>query len=348
MAAQATFMEGDCLTELKKIPDESVDSVATDPPYNLAFMSDKGVKWDAVGSPQAFQKWCAEWASECFRVLKPGGYLVSFGGSRTFHRLTAGIEDAGFEIRECFSWIYGTGFPAGNRDMGKAVGPDWTGYGTRLKPAWEPAIMARKPFKGSLTAHVRTTGLGALNIDDNRLPIDEADVIDVDNYKTSKFSKRDPKATGRAYLKKQGGRTAEENDKISAEVQLESIRRMNEMGRWPANVILSPDEAADMMNQQSDGSARFFYQAKASQKERTVNGAVTNVHPTVKPVALMKHLISLVCPTEQALGYVPTVLDPFAGSGSTALAAKDLGFNSIMIEIDAASMQTTKERFFAW
>lgn len=340
-------MQGDCLEQLKKIPDESVDSCVTDPPYNLAFMSDKGVKWDAVGSPQGFQKWCAEWAQEVFRVLKPGGYLMSFGGSRTFHRLTAGIEDAGFDIRDCFSWIYGTGFPSGNRDMGKAVGDSFQGYGTRLKPAWEPAIMARKPFKGSLTAHVKTTGLGALNIDDNRIPIDEADVINVENFKTSKFSKRDPKATGRAYLLKKNSRSAEENDKISAAAQKESIRRMNDMGRWPANVIFDED-AAELMNEHTDGAARFFYQPKASQKERTVNGQIKNVHPTVKPVALMKHLISLVCPTEQALGYVPIVLDPFCGSGSTALAAKDLGFNSIMIEIDSASIQIAKERFFAW
>lgn len=340
-------MEGDCLQQLKMIPDESVDSCVTDPPYNLAFMADKGVSWDAVGSPQGFQKWCAEWAQEVFRVLKPGGYLVSFGGGRTFHRLTAGIEDAGFDIRDCFSWIYGTGFPSGNRDMGKAVGDSFQGYGTRLKPAWEPAIMARKPFKGSLTAHVKTTGLGALNIDDNRIPIDEADVIDVENFKTSKFSKRDPKATGRAYLLKKNSRSAEENDKISAAAQKESIRRMNEMGRWPANVIFDED-AAELMNEHAEGAARFFYQPKASQKERTVNGKVTNVHPTVKPVALMKHLISLVCPTEDSLGYVPTVLDPFAGSGSTALAAKELEINSIMIEIDPASMQIAKERFFAW
>ena len=122
---------------------------------------------------------------------------------------------------------------------------------------------------------------------------------------------------------------------------------MNDMGRWPANVIFDED-AAELMNEHTDGAARFFYQPKASQKERTVNGQIKNVHPTVKPVALMKHLISLVCPTEQALGYVPIVLDPFCGSGSTALAAKDLGFNSIMIEIDSASIQIAKERFFAW
>jgi site-specific DNA-methyltransferase (adenine-specific) len=347
MIPTATFMEGDCLEQLKKIPDESVESCVTDPPYNLAFMSDKGVSWDAVGSPQGFQKWCAEWAKEVFRVLKPGGYLLSFGGARTFHRLTAGIEDAGFDIRDCFSWIYGTGFPSGNRDMGKALGSSFQGYGTRLKPAWEPAIMARKPFKGSLTAHVKTTGLGALNIDDNRIPIDEADVIDEGNYKGSTFSNRNPKATGRAYLLKKNSRSDEENDKISAQAQLDSIRRMNEMGRWPANVIFD-EEAAKIMDQQSVGAARFFYQPKASKKERTVNGQVKNVHPTVKPVELMKHLISLVCPTETALGYVPTVLDPFAGSGSTALAAKDLGINSIMIEIDPTSMKIAKERFFAW
>jgi len=347
MLPTTTFMEGDCLEQLKKIPAESVDSCVTDPPYNLSFMSDKGVSWDAVGSPQGFQKWCAEWAKEVFRVLKPGGYLLSFGGSRTFHRLTAGIEDVGFDIRDCFSWIYGTGFPSGNRDMGKAVGDSFQGYGTRLKPAWEPVIMARKPFKGSLTAHVKTTGLGALNIDDNRIPIDEVDVIDEGNYKGSTFSNRNPKATGRAYLLKKNSRSAEENDKISAQAQLDSIRRMNEMGRWPANVIFD-ENAAKIMDQQSVGAARFFYQPKASQKERTVNNQVKNVHPTVKPVELMKHLISLVCPTETALGYVPTVLDPFGGSGSTALAAKDLGINSILIEIDSASMQIAKERYFAW
>lgn len=179
------IIEGDCLTALRGMDDCSVDAVATDPPYSLAFM---GSKWDSHPSPAAFQAWCQEWAAECLRVLRPGGHMLAFGGTRTHHRLICGIEDAGFEIRDTICWLYGTGFPKSHdvskaidratgaeRDrepyaggiasgsnnyggggavhVGTKVGPTavtdaaraWDGWGTALKPAWEIVVVAAKP-----------------------------------------------------------------------------------------------------------------------------------------------------------------------------------------------------------
>lgn len=154
---------GDCLDVLSGIADDSIDAVVTDPPYSLGFM---GKKWDSprsfmegpAGKAAAFdrevhrfQRWCEQWGAECLRVLKPGGHLLAFGAPRTYHRLTSGLEDAGFEIRDSIHWIYASGFPKG-QDVGKAVrktagaerAVPWQGWNTALKPAHEPIVLARK------------------------------------------------------------------------------------------------------------------------------------------------------------------------------------------------------------
>src|SRR5215210_240921 len=142
---------GDCLEVMASLPDESVHAVVTDPPYNLSFMSRE---WDTHASAKAFQAWCEAWAAECLRVLRPGGHLLAFGGTRTGHRLAAGVEDAGFEIRDSIAWLHSQGFP-------KAKG--------QMKPAFEPIVVARKPLQGTVAANVLAHGTGALNIDGCRV-----------------------------------------------------------------------------------------------------------------------------------------------------------------------------------
>jgi site-specific DNA-methyltransferase (adenine-specific) len=196
---------GDCRDILAELDDSSVDSIVTDPPYELAFM---GKKWDGTGIAFDVKMW-----GECLRVLKPGGHLLAFGGSRTWHRLTAAIEDAGFEIRDSIAWLYGSGFPksldvskaidksagaerevvgihrrhgGGSEVSGSMSGPlgnaselpltapatdaakQWQGWGTALKPAFEPIVVARKPLAGTVAANVLEHGTGALN--HRRLP----------------------------------------------------------------------------------------------------------------------------------------------------------------------------------
>ena len=142
---------------LKEQPDNSIDHIITDPPYLIDFM---GKGWDSkdniAGNPEFWK--------ECLRVVKPGGYCLSFGHSRTHHRIMIALEDAGWELRDCLMWLYGSGFPK-SQDLGKRAGEEWKGWGNALKPAYEPIIMARKPFKGSLTNNVLEFGTGGLNID---------------------------------------------------------------------------------------------------------------------------------------------------------------------------------------
>lgn len=186
------IQNGDCRNELKSLADCSVDSIVTDPPYGIGFM---GKEWDTPGSfverkpakenrfdhvggnhnpvnsadsartrrveGHKFQLWCETWAVECLRVLKPGGHLLAFGGSRTYHRLACAIEDAGFEIRDQIQWIYGSGFPK-SLNIGN-------GWGTALKPAHEPIVLARKPLVGTVAANVVEYGTGGLNVDGCRI-----------------------------------------------------------------------------------------------------------------------------------------------------------------------------------
>jgi len=150
------LVNGDCLEVLKTLSDASVDAVVTDPPYELGFM---GKGWDASGIAYNVDLW-----RECLRVLKPGGHLLAFGGTRTYHRMAVAIEDAGFEIRDSLHWIYGSGFPKSRNLDG-----EWSGWGTALKPAHEPVVVARKPLVGTVAANVLAHGTGALNIDGCRV-----------------------------------------------------------------------------------------------------------------------------------------------------------------------------------
>lgn len=394
----------DCLLVLASMPDASVDSIVTDPPYLIDFM---GKGWDAAdgiaGKPDV-------WA-ECLRVLKPGGHLLAFGATRTYHRMTVAIEDAGFEIRDSIHWAYGSGFPK-SLDVSKAIdkaagaerkvvgtnpnvvrtskteggsdyggftqaNPDvtapatteaqqWQGWGTALKPSHEPIVVARKPLAGTVAQNVLAYGTGGLNIDGTRVGTEE------------RFNPACRVEGGTPSIG--GGWTATEGRPAK--------------GRWPANTVLT--HAADcqatgetvtddialngegndnhfhgnfngghdkspktetitaydcvpgcpvaLLDQQSDkgGASRFFtttewtelddiapflYVAKPSKKERNAGVDGANQHPTVKPVALMRHLVRLVTPP----GGV--VLDPFTGSGTTGVAAILEGARFIGIEM---------------
>lgn len=276
---------------------------------------------------QRMQEWYFQWATTTLRVLKPGGYMLAFGGTRTYHRLACAVEDAGFEIRDCIMWLYGSGFPKGK---------------SCLKPAWEPILLARKPGP-------RVQPLG---IDDCRIPL---------NGESSSTAARRKYGftpnTEKAAESEAKGRLRDRTDPAKRAAPHPS----DDAGRYPANVVHDGSEEVleafaafgdrpgatnkapliaeddgnriaggkgyrpmerDVAYRDNGSAARFFYCAKASRAER---GAGNN-HPTVKPLALIRWLVRLVTPSGG------TVLDPFAGSGTTGLAAELEGRKSILIE----------------
>ena len=375
-----TIHHGDCIETMNAMPPESVDAIVTDPPYGLGFM---GKKWD--GLPPSL-----EWAEACYRVLKPGGHIAAFGGTRTWHRLAVAIEDAGFEMRDSLAWLYGSGFPKSHdvskgidklagaerevvgpyvrlgdskpyavnssasveiknaRTMGDITAPatpeaaQWDGWGTALKPAFEPIVLARKPLAEKTVArNVLAHGTGAINVDACRIAGEST------------------RRTNTAEMGYHGGNLAS------------TYQTGSDAGRWPANVLLD-HHAAAWVDEQSGvsvskraergagkgatatygewgtlddttrghddqgGASRFFYTAKAPKRERpNVDGVQ---HPTVKPLAIMRWLIRLVTPP----GGV--VLDPFAGSGTTIEAALIEGFDPVGIEMEADYLPLIQHR----
>jgi len=385
------LIHGDSLEMLPELDENSIDAVICDPPYELGFM---GKKWDGTGIANSVELW-----TKVLRVTKPGGFLLAFGGTRTFHRMVCAIEDAGWEIRDSISWVYGSGFPKSTdiskqidkqagvkrevvgtyktpsgRDytlekscqegyaktqlsMGKDKGTErrlitsptddaakqWSGWGTALKPAHEDIIVARKPLsEKTVAANILRWGTGALNIDKSRIET----IDDVTNHARS---------TEASISKGIYGDSKSQNTHKTTGQQL---------GRWPANLILD-EEAGKLLE---NATNRFFYCPKVSKKERelgcqdlpTVHGVGTmqgdadgslltgsgnprdtsakNHHPTIKPIALMAYLCNLVT---QPNG---TILDPFAGSGSTGIAAIQEGFNFIGIEKEKDYVTICKHR----
>jgi DNA modification methylase len=464
---------------MKRMPGSSVDAIVTDPPYGLEFM---GKGWDGFGTPLGFQTWTEAWAVEAFRILKPGGHLLAFAGTRTYHRMASGVEDAGFEIRDCIAWMYGSGFPK-SLDVSKAIdktdasdeqqarryrftewvrstgltakqidnatgtlmgnhytthptqpaimtrehleairhlvaeipewveaecdkrsvesknmanrevtgerivplGPGfasekyqgdntgskdyadtlphtvdatkWNGWGTALKPAFEPIVVARRPLIGTVAANVLEHGTGALNIDGCRIGMSDQDRNTIEK---ATWVARD--LDRKAYGKYDTDGT-------------DQVMTTHPSGRWPANVALDATAAA-MLDEQSGersagnfpannrtgfggtyrgateregitqdrqptdtgGASRFFYTAKASRQDRNVGGLADNTHPTVKPTDLMRWLIRLVTPP----GGI--ILDPFGGSGSTGLAARAENVRCILIEREPEYLQIIRDR----
>lgn len=393
---------GDCLEVLRGMPADSIDSIVTDPPYGIRFM---GKSWDgkdieeraayrasmpshaaacgATGGHRsvaaeagkydltsrgmlAFQAFTLDWATECLRVLKPGGHLLSFSAARTYHHMAVGIEMAGFEIRDQIMWVFGSGFPKSHNLKG-----DRAGWGTGLKPAHEPICMARKPFPGTVAANVEQHGTGAINIDACRIHADDA--------KGGEYSQK----------RMAPGHVVNATGAYKQDVQFIGIMKP---GRWPANLIhdgsdvvvaMFPAEAGaaapvrgtetskatkntygeysraqGAFHADSGSAARFYYCAKTSRSDRheglvdpgpqfkqgtTLRKVATtetkgNNHPTVKPTELMAYLLRLVTPPGGK------TLDPFMGSGSTGKAAVLEGFGFIGIERDATYMAIANAR----
>lgn len=371
---------------LPQFPGNHFDACVTDPPYELGFM---GKAWDKSGIAYNVDVW-----REVLRILKPGAHLLSFGGTRTYHRMACAIEDAGFEIRDQIQWIYGSGFPKsldiskaidkaagverteviGTKDCGYQVAisrirkeqgyrpnltnatrevditvpatpeaQQWDGWGTALKPANEPVVLARKPIEGTVAANVLKWGTGGLHIDGGRIPLN---------------GEQPPTGSGKPV-------------KGNADIMSRALGNNGNItpaeGRFPANIILD-EVAAALLNEQSGesvsrsggrsgknanpmsweednqnrprighndtgGASRFFYCAKASQAERK-----ESKHPTVKPLDLMKYLCRLVTPPGGL------ILDPFAGSGTTIQAAVEEGFRAVGIELRAEHCEDIRRR----
>lgn len=409
-----TVEQGDCQHLLLSLAPASVDAIITDPPYGLEFM---GKEWDRHATPLAFQQWATGWARLLLDVAKPGAHLVAFGGTRTFHRLACALEDAGWDIRDCLMWLYGSGFPQ-SLDVSKALdkaagaervqvqpgnepayqrsvgntrpwmsdpdhtidGPEpvtdaartWNGWGTALKPAWEPILLARKPFAGTVAANAQEHGTGGLHIDACRIGGDDLHPVTQG-------------ATNAIF-----GQTR----------KVQSEYTPPEAGRWPPNVVLDPAAAAQLDAQSgvrqsapfakdtvptepgygggidaysgrgysdTGGASRFFYCPKASRAERNqglaerglplqaqsrigdgIGGAPSeegerqvperNGHPTVKPVELMRWLVRLITPARGL------VLDPFAGSGTTGVACALEGVRFLGMEREAEYVALARAR----
>lgn len=391
------ILQGDCREVLKTLPDCSVDSIVTDPPYEIGFM---GKGWDSTGVANDVETW-----RQCLRVLKPGGHLLAFSGTRTQHRMVCAIEDAGFEIRDQAGWMYGSGFPK-SLDVSKAIdkaagvtrevvsegkavkrmipGADqndtgswikdngreyvptvtaaateaaqqWQGWGTALKPAWEPICVARKPLgEKNVAANVLKHGTGAINIDGCRIAWASAG-DEAGNYD----------APGRwpANLLHDG--SPEVVALFPSEAGGQDKRQGLTPGSRPGGFGgVGSDKGSSTPNARlyaDDGSAaRFFWCPKTSASDRheglqhpgrqfemgrlpshaeKVNAAGKgNHHPTVKPTELMRYLCRLVTPPGG------TVLDPFMGSGSTLKAAELEGFSAIGIELSAEYIAIAQRR----
>lgn len=426
-AARWHLHAGDFRAMLATLPDACLDSCVCDPPYELGFM---GRKWDASGIAYDVDGW-----REVLRVLKPGAHLLAFGGTRTYHRMACAIEDAGFEIRDCIQWLYGSGFPksldvskaidarngderpvvgsypvtrdfsgremvgdmshASRVDITSAASAAWDGWGTALKPACEPIVVARKPLIGTVAANVLAHGTGGINIDGCRIPFATEDDQAAAAAAAQRLCREPQHGHGIGDMGIHG-----ENQASSLAPYLASM----DAGRWPANVIHdgSPEvleafarygdrpsgarsageyglmgyrghgvETMPEISGDNGSAARFFFCAKASRAERELGceglaahtagqathrkdgsdglkspragagrtaAGIRNVHPTVKPLALLRYLCRLVTPPGGA------VLDPFAGSGTMGMAAILEGFRYVGAELDETHIPIARAR----
>ena len=308
-----TLHTGNSAEVLKQYPDNHFDSIVTDPPYGIEFL---GKDWDKNTGP--IEVW-----RECLRVLKPGGHLLAFSAARTYHRLASNIEDIGFEIRDQIMWVYGSGFPK-SHNVGNKLGEEYKGIGTALKPAHEPIVMARKPFNGTVAKNVLEYGTGGINIDKCRVGSEE----------------REGRFPANIIFDEEAGKVLDEqsgtkggNNKGAYTYKDKEYQVEGFINNVKPN---SPSNYGD-----TGGASRFFYCPKVSRKERNI-GDMANNHPTVKPISLMKYLVTLVTPKGGK------VLDPFNGSGSTGMAVKEFGGEYTGIDLDPHYIEISTKRIEAW
>ena len=327
---------GDCLEVLASMPDACVDAVVTDPPYGLSAAKNSGNSSNGgfMGKQWDYDVPSKEIWEQCLRVLKPGGHLLAFAGTRTQHRMCVNIEDAGFEIRDMIAWVYGSGFPK-SRNVGE-------GWGTALKPALEPITVARKPFKGTVVNNVLEHGTGAINIDDCRVGTSKevpASVSKASQFLGQLNAKED--GTGSGHDPNVGRWPAnlihDGSDQVTELFPQTAPSKSGGKAGWQDQYVGGKYKAIERTGYDDNGgsAARFFYTAKASKDDRDKG----NTHPTVKPTDLMAYLCRLVTPVGG------TVLDPFMGSGTTGKAALSEGFSFIGIERDPEYYAICESRF---
>ena len=396
----STVYNGDCLEVMDTIDKCSVDSVVTDPPYHLTSIVKRfgkedsapaqfgtdgafaraskgfmGKEWD--GGDIAFQ---ADTWRKCYELLKPGGHLIAFSGSRTYHRMACAIEDAGFEIRDQCIWLYGSGFPKSHN-----IGDGW---GTALKPAHEPMVLARKPLsEKSVSDNVMKHRTGAININEcriqgevkhpNTMPdfrdqgeqskkaigVDKLSFGQTSNAKRKKVVRQARSTDGvwtddNSGMKSEGSEFADADprgrwpsnvmhdgseqvqDIFPKTVSTEVSRQRTHKGIWSAGELVETEQFMPAYGDHGNAS-RYFYCAKTSKDERKfgLGGDIkANTHPTVKPVELMRYLVRLVTPKGGL------VLDPFMGSGSTGMGAREEDFKFIGIEKEREYYEIAKAR----
>ena len=361
------IINGNNIEELKKFGDNYFDSIVTDPPYELGFM---GKSWDSTGVANDVDLW-----KEVLRVLKPGGYLLSFSATRTYHRMAVAIEDSGFEIRDMIEWVYGSGFPkslnianalakrdgagtTGNTFPIKSEYQEYTltetakqyeGWGTALKPAHEPICMARKPLAEKTVAeNVLKYGTGGINIDESRVGTEGG-------------------------TKHEEGEKEYENEIYGKGLYKEFGKVIPNLGRFPANLIhdnseevlelfpnthkagnkkdmnknlnynassyqMSTNRNPKIAGDNGGFASRFFKSIIYQAKASKSERGTANNHPTVKPVALMEYLIKMVTPTNGI------VLDPFMGSGTTGVACVLNDFEFVGIDLDKDYCEIARAR----
>jgi site-specific DNA-methyltransferase (adenine-specific) len=238
----SVLVNGDCVEVMKSLPPESVDAVVCDPPYLIAFMAKS---WDNAGNGQQQEEWHRAWAAEAYRVLKPGGHLLAFSSARTAHRLACAIEDEGFEIRDAVIYCYGSGFPK-SMDISKAIAKtgsnetasaEWTGWGSALKPAYEPVVCARRPFAGTLVSNVLKHGTGALNIAATRIPFASA---------------ADEKESKDKNQHEDFGTEPLTGNVTYGDYSMVQPKNYNPPGRWPANLLLAHSPACVHLDTEGD------------------------------------------------------------------------------------------------